>query len=108
MDTLILIYSFSFSTYLTSPRIAIDPNSYLWLQPGDLLIQRSNTLAYVGTCAIYDQAPGKYIYPDLIMRIRVSKELDLRYIYFVITSNASKKYFQENASGTSGTMPKIN
>lgn len=86
----------------------IETNSHLWLQPGDLLIQRSNTLAYVGSCAIYDQAPKKYIYPDLIMRVRVSEEVDLRYIYFVISSNASKKYFQANASGTSSTMPKIN
>jgi len=86
----------------------IDTNSHLWLQPGDLLIQRSNTLAYVGSCAIYDQAPKKYIYPDLIMRVQVSKEVDLRYIYFVISSNASKNYFQANASGTSSTMPKIN
>jgi type I restriction enzyme, S subunit len=29
-------------------------DSYLWLQTGDLLIQRSNTLAYVGSAAVYE------------------------------------------------------
>jgi type I restriction enzyme S subunit len=86
----------------------IDPQSYLWLQPGDLLIQRSNTLAYVGTAAIYNENSGKYIYPDLIMRIRLSDEVNVKYIHLVVNSKASKEYFQANASGTSGTMPKIN
>ena len=86
----------------------INPDSHLWLNPGDILLQRSNTLAYVGTAAIYDQEPAKYIYPDLIMKIRVSSFIDSHYIHLVLNSRDSKIYFQKNASGTSGTMPKIN
>ena len=86
----------------------IEAESYLWLQPGDLLIQRSNTLAYVGTATVYDQAPGKYIFPDLIMRIRLSEKFNVNYIHIFLSSRASKEHFQSNASGTSGTMPKIN
>ena len=86
----------------------IENESYLWLQPGDLLIQRSNTLAYVGAAAVYDQPPGKYIYPDLIMRVRLSEKIDVRYIHLFLSSRAGKQHFQSNASGTSGTMPKIN
>lgn len=86
----------------------IDENSYLWLQPGDLLIQRSNTLAYVGTAAIYDDEPGKYIFPDLIMRLRLSDKVDVRYVHRVLQSELGKSHFQTNASGTSGTMPKVN
>ncbi len=85
----------------------IDVDSHLWLKPGDLLIQRSNTLAYVGSAAVYDQNPSLFIYPDLIMRIRVSNRINVKYIHLVISSKASKDYFQKNASGTSGTMPKI-
>jgi len=40
----------------------IESGSYLWLSPGDILIQRSNTLDYVGTCAIYDGNFGEFIY----------------------------------------------
>lgn len=86
----------------------IDEDSYLWLQPGDLLIQRSNTLAYVGTAAIYDDEPGKYIFPDLIMRLRLSDKVDVRYVHRVLQSELGKSHFQTNASGTSGTMPKVN
>ncbi|MEL6491100.1 MAG: restriction endonuclease subunit S [Cyanobacteria bacterium J06621_3] len=86
----------------------IESDSHLWLQPGDLLVQRSNTLAYVGSAAIYDLEPNKYVYPDLIMRMRVVSAVNPDYIHLVLNSRDSKKYFQENASGTSGTMPKIN
>jgi len=91
--------------YIDEP---IEPDSHLWLQPGDILLQRSNTLAYVGTAAVYDQEPNKYIYPDLIMRIRVASVIEPHFIHLVLNSRDSRKYFQESASGTSGTMPKIN
>ncbi|WP_197198511.1 restriction endonuclease subunit S [Cytobacillus firmus] len=42
----------------------IDKESYLWLKHGDFLIQRANSLEYVGTAAIYTGSDDEFIYPD--------------------------------------------
>ncbi|PFF29051.1 hypothetical protein CN327_26665 [Bacillus cereus] len=83
-------------------------DSYLWLKTGDILIQRSNSLEKVGTACIYDSADSAFIYPDLMMKIRVFNSINIRYVYYVLSSRYTKEYFQRNASGTSSTMPKIN
>ncbi|MFC6861212.1 restriction endonuclease subunit S [Zunongwangia atlantica] len=89
----------------------IDPpnkNSHLWLKTGDILIQRSNSLDYVGTSAIYTAEDNEFIYPDIMMKVRVnSKNLNI-YVNYALSTSASKVYFQNNASGTAGNMPKIN
>ncbi len=43
-------------------------NSKYWLEPGDLLIQRANSIEFVGAAAIFDGPRKTYIYPDLMMR----------------------------------------
>lgn len=86
----------------------ISPDSDLWLRDGDILVQRGNTLEYVGVPAIYRGAPNCYIYPDLMMRLRVSSELDTDFLYFAMSSEPGRNFLRERASGTSGTMPKIN
>ena len=82
--------------------------SDLWLRDGDILVQRGNTLEYVGVPAIYRGAPNCYIYPDLMMKLRISSELDTDYVYFTMSSVPSRDFLRMRASGTSGTMPKIN
>lgn len=51
----------------------IKNDSKFWLREGDILIQRSNSREYVGTAAIYAGPERTYIYPDLMIRIRVAK-----------------------------------
>lgn len=86
----------------------IPADSDLWLQDGDILVQRGNTIEYVGVPAIYRGERNAYIYPDLMMKLRVSTELDCEYIYFAMSAVPSRDFLRERASGTSGTMPKIN
>jgi len=86
----------------------IPADSELWLQDGDILVQRGNSLQYVGVPAIYRGERHKYIYPDLMMKLRVSAEINGKYIFFVMSAAASRNYLRDRASGTSGTMPKIN
>ncbi|HSH86992.1 MAG TPA: restriction endonuclease subunit S [Methylophilus sp.] len=83
-------------------------SSYLWLQDGDILVQRGNTIDYVGVPAIYRGERNTYIYPDLMMKLRVSTELDSDYVCFAMSAKPSRDFLRERASGTSGTMPKIN
>lgn len=86
----------------------ISPDSDLWLRDGDILVQRGNTLEYVGVPAVYRGEPNCYIYPDLMMKLRVSSELDTDFLYFAMSSEPGRNFLRERASGTSGTMPKIN
>lgn len=83
-------------------------DSHLWLKNGDILIQRSNSLDFVGTAAIYDGEDNEFIYPDLMMKIRANDQIETRYLFYVLSSKPTKDYFKTNASGTAGNMPKIN
>ncbi len=86
----------------------IPSNSNLWLRDGDILVQRGNTLEYVGVSAIYRGEPNCFIYPDLMMKIRVSSEIDANFLCLVMSSEPCRNFLRSHASGTSGTMPKIN
>ncbi|MBO9582050.1 MAG: restriction endonuclease subunit S [Sphingobium sp.] len=83
------------------------PNSRYWLRPGDLLIQRANALEHVGASAIFDGPPQTYIYPDLMMRIRIDDEITRRYVARYLNSPAARRYFRDHATGSASTMPKI-
>jgi len=86
----------------------IQKGSDLFLRPGDLLFQRGNTIEYVGIAAVYEGPEKTYIYPDLMIRVRTSNQTLARWIWRVANSHLGRKYMQDNATGTAGTMPKIN
>jgi type I restriction enzyme S subunit len=88
---------------------AADPRRVrdLWIQPGDLLIERSNTRELVGTACLYRGRPNLAVYPDLLIRARVDGRVMSEYAELVLKSPRSRRYFQQKAQGISGTMPKI-
>ncbi|MEO0969986.1 MAG: restriction endonuclease subunit S [Cyanobacteria bacterium J06639_18] len=87
----------------------IDEESYLWLEPKDILIQRSNTIEYVGTSAIYTGDFKEFVYPDLMMKIQVLEEkTTAEFITYALSNIKNCGYFKSNATGTAGNMPKIN
>lgn len=86
----------------------VPSDSDLWLSDGDILVQRGNTLEYVGVPAVYRGESNRFIYPDLMMKIRIASEIDLNYAYYAMSSESSRDYLRSRASGTSSTMPKIN
>ncbi len=79
-----------------------------FLKNGDLLIQRGNSLEYVGIAAIYDGPDDAYIYPDLMMRLQLSTCVKTEFIHIMLVCADGRSYFQRNATGTQGTMPKVN
>ena len=91
-------------------RITATPpdNSKFWLVPGDMLIQRANSLEYVGATAIFDGPEKTYIYPDLMMKVRVGDPMTRTYLWLFLNSDVARGYFKANATGTAGSMPKIN
>ncbi len=85
-----------------------NPDAHYWLEPGDLLITRSNTPELVGHAAIYSGKPSPCIYPDLIMKIPVNEKLaDKEFVWMWLQSSFVRDFITEHAKGTSPTMKKI-
>jgi type I restriction enzyme, S subunit len=79
----------------------------LWAAPGDIYIERSNTPELVGTAALYTGAEGFAIFPDLLIRVRVTPLVLPSYVELVLRSEPLRRYFQTAAQGIAGSMPKI-
>ena len=86
----------------------IPENSYLWLEPDDILVQRANTIEYVGVSAIYDGESKGCIYPDLMMKCKANDRVETKFLYYLLSSSRVRSYLRKNATGTAGNMPKIN
>lgn len=82
-------------------------NSDLYLKPGDVLVQRSNTPDLVGTTAIFDGPAGVYVYPDLMMRMRFRDDTTAHWFWRYANSANGRRFFLSMAAGSSGSMPKI-
>lgn len=88
--------------------ITTDISKKYSIKKGDFLVQRANSIEYVGVSAIYDGEDDQYIYPDLMIRFRISEELNPSFIHLALSSVSVRSYFKNNATGTQGNMPKIN
>ena len=103
-----ITYGFFDDTQFKYINETIDDSSYLWLKNGDILIQRSNSLDYVGMAGIYSGKDNDFIYPDLIMKVKCSQYISKYFLQKSLVSLFTREYFQKNASGSQKNMPKIN
>jgi type I restriction enzyme, S subunit len=85
----------------------IPSRSDLYLAPGDVLVQRSNTVELVGTTAVFDGPPGVFVYPDLMMRLRFKQPVTGQWFWRYANSASGRSYFRSIAAGSTGSMPKI-
>lgn len=88
--------------------IDVAEDSELWLRDGDILVQRGNTIEYVGVAAVYHGPPRRFVYPDLMMKLRVSPNMDVDFLALAMSQDDARNFLRARASGTSGSMPKIN
>lgn len=80
----------------------------LWLEPGDLFVQRSNTPELVGTSARYDGPREWAIFPDLLIRLRPDEaRMDGRFLAAALSSQRAHGALRKQAKGLAGSMPKI-
>lgn len=86
----------------------IRKDSEFWLTDGDLLFQRGNTREYVGMAAVYRGPSHEFLYPDLIMRVRLTKRMCLEFVHLASIAPPARNFLSANASGAQATMPKIN
>lgn len=96
------------SDYYKYVDIDIEPDSYLWLKKGDILLERSNSLEKVGTSALFTGEDHDFIYPDLMMKLQANERILPEFLAYQLKLNSVVQYFRENATGTAGNMPKIN
>lgn len=79
------------------------------LHPGDFLISRSNTIEKVGRVGVFRGGLDNCSYPDLMMRFRPNtSKIYPDYLEVFLRSEATVKYIRSHATGTSGSMKKIN
>ena len=86
----------------------IDVESYLWLEYGDILIQRGNSRELVGVSAVFDGKPKEFIYPDLMMKIKPVEPISSMFLHKILLSPFVREYYRNSATGSQKTMPKIN
>ena len=74
----------------------------------DIMVSRSNTPELVGRSGRYVGSPEIAYYPDLMMRIRVNRELvSPEFAEMLLQSSNARRWLKSRASGTSGSMVKI-
>jgi type I restriction enzyme, S subunit len=106
--TLSAVTNNEFSERYTKKTTA-DPDrvAKLWLEAGDILIQRSNTPELVGTSALYQGISNWAIFPDLLIRVRVAENFLPEYVQLVLSGSGARSYMKSSAKGLAGSMPKI-
>jgi type I restriction enzyme S subunit len=62
----------------------------------------------VGIAAVYDGDDNDYIYPDLMIKVRAAEGLLPEFLWIALSAPEARRYFRENATGSQGSMPKIN
>jgi type I restriction enzyme S subunit len=85
----------------------VPADSSLYLEPGDVLVQRSNTSELVGTTAIFDGPAETFVYPDLMMRLRFKQPATGDWFWRYANSRKGRSFFRSIAAGSTGSMPKI-
>lgn len=88
-------------------RVHIDDDSHLWVKQGDILVQRGNSKEFVGSNLLIEKDIKGTIYPDLMMKLRVSGKVIPEYLSLLLSAPDSRRYMWDRMTGTSGTMPKI-
>ena len=88
---------------------AADPGKVcdLWLQPGDIFVERSNTPDLVGTAKLYTGPANFAIFPDLLIRVRLVPDVLPPLLESYLHSTEARGYFKRAAQGIAGSMPKI-
>lgn len=80
----------------------------LWLEPGDIFVQRANTPELVGTSARYEGDRKWAIFPDLLIRLRPDEtRIRGEYLAAALRSERVHRQLRAKAKGLAGSMPKI-
>lgn len=79
----------------------------LWLEPGDILVERANTPELVGTARLYRGPKHFAIFPDLLIRVRLADGVLPTFVEHALSTESARSVFRQAAQGIAGSMPKI-
>ncbi len=78
------------------------------IRDGDVLLTRSNTRDRVGDVCIVRNSRNKTILCDLIYRLQIwDDNIDPEFLVYQLLSRVGRAQIEQDARGSSGTMPKI-
>lgn len=78
------------------------------ISEGDVFVSRSNTRQLVGFSSVANESADRIIYPDLLIKLHVRKELIRpRFLAYALRTPESRKQIMDRAVGTSQSMVKI-
>ncbi|MGW3980143.1 restriction endonuclease subunit S [Streptomyces mirabilis] len=83
--------------------VHVDPSSEV--RAGDILMTRANTPDLVGMICLADRSfDGHLVLSDKTWRINLGKSLDPSFVVEMLRASPSRRYIQNVATGTSGSM----
>ncbi len=87
------------------PAAAVDPRYEI--KPGDLLVSRANTTAYVGAAVLVGETRPRLLLSDKSLRIVGRPGVDQRWLLAALTSPRARKQISALATGTKDSMRNI-
>lgn len=91
-------------------KTCMDPervNPALFVQPGDFLFSRANTIELVGACVIAQQVKLRVMLSDKILRFRFASESMKLWVLHLLRSEQGRKQIEALASGNQDSMRNI-
>lgn len=78
------------------------------VKEGDFLLTRSNTRSLVGDVCVVENVRSKTVLCDLIYRLKIDRSLvEPLFLMYQLLSPFGRRQIEQDARGSSGTMPKI-
>lgn len=77
------------------------------IEANTLLVSRMNTPKLVGACALCDVTIPNVFLPDRLWKVVLKKNVDPRWLNYVINSESSQRSIRRKAGGTSNSMKNI-
>ncbi|WIH05885.1 restriction endonuclease subunit S [Xanthomonas translucens pv. graminis] len=82
-------------------------NSTLFIQKGDFLFSRANTIELVGACVIAEQASQRIMLSDKILRLHFADEHYKRWVLHFLRSHSGRTQIELLSSGNQDSMRNI-
>lgn len=87
------------------PEVEIDPENEI--KPGDILLSRANTEAYVGASVFVEDCRPRLLLSDKSLRLVPSPSIDRRWFAYLLSSLGMRKEIARRATGTKDSMRNI-
>jgi type I restriction enzyme S subunit len=94
----------------TENKVVLDPSRVderFEIRPGDLLVSRANTSAYVGATVLVGSCRPRLLLSDKSLRLLPHEGVDPRYLRAVLQAPAARNQMSDLATGTKDSMRNI-